>query len=142
MARPFEKLPIGSRDTLLSMARNGLKESTAATALGIPLHEFRRVITKNPEAKALWAEALSVERDVLINTLFNRAVEGDAKAAQYLLAARHGMSDKAPDNSSERVNITFQLPAALSPEQYTKLVQVTDKPEQLTNNEQKGTDHD
>ena len=133
MARPFEKLPIGSRDTLLSMARNGLKESTAATALGIPLHEFRRVITKNPEAKALWAEALSVERDVLINTLFNKAIEGDAKAAQYLLAARHGMSEKVTDNNNDRVNITFQLPAALSQDHYAKLMQISDKPSELIN---------
>lgn len=122
MARPYEKLPPGSRDALLSMARNGLRESTAATALGIPLHEFRRVIKKNPDAKALWEEALSVERDALLDSLFNRAVEGDTKAAQYLLAARHGMSEKAPEPAHERVNITFQLPAALTNEQYTQLM--------------------
>jgi len=108
------------------MAGNGLRESTAAQALGIPLHEFRKVIKKNPDAKALWDEALSVERDALLNALFNRAIEGDSKAAQYLLAARHGMSEKTADlNPADRVNITFQLPAALSPEQYTRLVQQT-----------------
>lgn len=122
MARPYEKLPPGSRDALLSMARDGLRESTAATALGIPLNEFRRVIKKNPDAKALWEEALSVERDALLNSLFNRAIEGDSKAAQYLLAARHGMSEKAPEPANERVHITFQLPAALSPDQYSRLV--------------------
>lgn len=135
MARPFEKLPPGSRDALLSMAGNGLKESTAATALGVPLHEFRRVIRKNPEAKALWEEALSVERDALISALFNRAIEGDTKAAQFLLSARHGMSDKQTDQPGERVNITFQLPAALNPDQYAKLVQVS-KPELLTENKE------
>lgn len=122
MARPFEKLPPGSRDALLAMAGNGLKESTAALALGVPLNEFRRVISKNPEAKALWQEALSVERDALINALFNRAIEGDTKAAQFLLSARHGMSEKQTESLGDRVNITFQLPAALSPDQYTKLV--------------------
>lgn len=135
MARPFERLPPGSRDALLSMAGNGLRESTAATALGVPLHEFRRVISKNPEAKALWQEALSVERDALINALFNRAIEGDTKAAQFLLSARHGMSEKQPESLSERVNITFQLPAALSPDQYTKLVQGTSAPQSLTEKE-------
>lgn len=125
MARPFEKLPPGSRDALLAMARQGLKESTAASALGVPLHEFRRVIAKNPEAKALWQEALSVERDALLNALFNKAMEGDSKSAQFLLAARHGMSEKQTETPGERVNITFQLPAALSPDQYSKLVQGT-----------------
>lgn len=128
MARPFERLPPGSRDALLSMAGNGLRESTAATALGVPLHEFRRVIAKNPEAKALWQEALSVERDALLNALFNRAIEGDTKAAQFLLAARHGMSEKQTEAIGERVNITFQLPAALSHEQYTKLLHPAEQP--------------
>lgn len=132
MARPFEKLPPGSRDALLAMAKNGLKESTAATALGVPLNEFRRVIAKNPEAKALWAEAMSVERDVLISALFNKAMEGDSKSAQFLLAARHGMSEKQTETPGERINITFQLPAALSPDQYTKLVQT--EPVKLTDN--------
>ena len=39
MARPFERLPLGSRDASLAMVGNGLKESTAAKALGVPLHE-------------------------------------------------------------------------------------------------------
>lgn len=139
MARPFEKLPPGSRDALLSMAGNGLKESTAATALGMPLHEFRRVIRKNPDAKALWQEALSIERDALIGALFNRAMEGDTKAAQFLLAARHGMTEKQVEQPGERVNITFQLPAALNPEQYAKLVQsTTSEPEQPINELLKG----
>ena len=130
MARPFEKLPPGSRDALLAMAGNGLKESTAATALGVPLGEFRRVISKNPEAKALWQEALSVERDALIHALFNRAIEGDTRAAQFLLSARHGMSEKQTESQGDRVNITFQLPAAMSPDQYTQLVNPT--PPQVT----------
>lgn len=134
MARPFEKLPPGSRDALLSMAGHGLKESTAAQALGMPLHEFRKVIKKNPDARALWQEALSVERDALIGALFNRAIEGDTKAAQFLLSARHGMSEKQPDQLGDRVNITFQLPAALNPEQYAKLISTTtSEPVRLTN---------
>jgi len=133
MARPFERLPPGSRDALLAMAGNGLRESTAAQALGVPLHEFRRVITKNPEAKALWQEALSVERDALIGALFNRAIEGDTKAAQFLLAARHGLSERT-EQASDRVNITFQLPAALNPEQYAKLIQsAAPEPAKITN---------
>ena len=92
------------------------------------------MITKNPEGKALWQEALSVERDALIGVLFNRAIEGDTKAAQFLLAARHGMTEKQVEQGGDRVNITFQLPAALNPEQYAKLIQsTTPEPAKLTN---------
>ena len=76
-------------------------------------------------ARALWQQALSVERDALIGALFNRAIEGDTKAAQFLLAARHGITEKQADQFGERVNITFQLPAALNQEQYSKLMQVS-----------------
>ena len=56
--------------------------------------------------------------------------EGDSKAAQFLLAARHGLSDKAPEQGGERVNITFQLPAAMDPSEYLRAVQVQpQKPE-------------
>jgi hypothetical protein len=123
MPRPMEKLPPGSRDALLSMAKHGLKASTAATALGIPLKDFRRIVETNQAAKELWKEALSVEHDALIEVMFSRAIEGDTKAAQYLLSARHGLSDK-PTETSDRVSITLNIPAALSPEQYAKLVEV------------------
>lgn len=128
MARPWNNLPPGARDALLSMAPMGLQESTAARALGMPVKDFRRVIKENEKARELWEEAMSVERDALLTALYNRAIEGDTKAAQHLLSARHGISEKTPEKASDRVQINLQLPPALDPAKYAKLVQGEELP--------------
>jgi len=125
MARPFEKLPAGAKNHLESMAATGLlSESAAATALGMPLSEFRRVIGEHKPSTAIWDNALAVERDQLLAALYNKAVEGDTKAAQTLLAVRHGMSEKQPQGNSERVSVVFNLPAAMDAAEYMKAVKV------------------
>ena len=125
MARPFEKLPAGAKNHLESMAATGLlSESAAATALGMPLSEFQRVIGEHQPSTAIWNNALSVERDKLLAALYNRALEGDTKAAQTLLAVRHGMSEKQPQSNSERVSVVFNLPAAMDAAEYMKAVKV------------------
>lgn len=127
MARPYAKLPPGAKAHLESMAANGLlSESAAATSLGMPLHEFRRVIKEHEASKEIWDNALSIERDELFKNLYAKSKDGDVKATNSLLAMRHGLTEKAAEqNPTDRVSITFQLPAALSPEQYTKLVTPT-----------------
>jgi hypothetical protein len=52
MARPFEKLPSGAKTHLEAMAATGLlSESAAATALGMPLDQFRKVISEHKPSK-------------------------------------------------------------------------------------------
>ena len=125
MARPFEKLPAGAKTHLEAMAATGLlSESAAATALGMPLNEFRRVIGEHKPSKEIWDVALAVERDQLLAAMYDRAIEGDTKAAQTLLAVRHGMSEKQPQGNSERVSVVFALPAAMDAAEYAKAVRV------------------
>lgn len=125
MARPYEKLPPGAKKHLESMASNGLlSESAAATALGIPLDQFRRVIKDDKRSREIWDNALAIERDALLTALYARAVDGDTNACRTLLATRHGMSERQPQGSGERVSVVFNLPAAMKPEDYAKLVQV------------------
>ena len=125
MARPFEKLPPGAKTHLESMAASGLlSESAAATALGMPLDQFRRVVVDHAPSKEIWENALAVERDQLLGALYSKAVDGDVKAAQTLLAVRHGLTEKQPKGASERVSVVFNLPAALDPAEYAKAVKV------------------
>ena len=125
MARPFEELPGGAKNHLESMAATGLlSESAAATALGMPLDQFRTVIAEHKPSTAIWDNALAVERDQLLAALYNKAVEGDTKAAQTLLAVRHGMSEKQPQGDSGRVSVVFNLPAAMDAAEYMKAVKV------------------
>ena len=122
--RPFEKLPPGARDHLERMAENGLlSESAAATALGMPLHQFQRVIANHPASKKIWEVAMSIERDKLLDALYDKARSGDVKASQTLLAVRHGLSEKAPTGSGDRVQVTFNLPPAMDPADYMKAIE-------------------
>ncbi|QIB66974.1 hypothetical protein [Kineobactrum salinum] len=130
--RPFEKLPAGARKHLESMAASGLlSESAAATALGMPLDQFRRVVQEHAPSKLIWETALSIERDQLLDALYCRAVDGDTRAAQTLLAVRHGLSEKAPQGSGGGVSVVFNLPSAMDPQAYLEAIQV--KQEALPN---------
>ena len=125
MARPFEKLPHGARAHLESMAGAGfLSEDKAATALGMPLDQFRRVIREHGPSREVWEHALSIERDALLDALYARAVEGDTKAAQTLLAVRHGVSEKGTGSGAERVHVTFNLPPAMNHKEYLEALKV------------------
>ena len=124
MARPYLKLPPGAKDHLTSMASHGLlSESAAATALGMPLDQFRAVIKEDDRSREIWELALSIERDALLTALYNRAKDGDTKAAQTLLAIRHGLNEKHPQGAQAGVQINFTLPAAMKPEEYQKQIQ-------------------
>ena len=95
MARPFEKLPPGAKTHLEAMAESGLlSESAAAQALGMPLNQFRTVIRTHEPSREIWDISLAVERDQLLKAMYGKAVDGDTRAAQTLLAVRHGLSEK------------------------------------------------
>jgi hypothetical protein len=126
MARPYTKLPPGAREHLERMAERGmLGESTAAQALGMPVAELRRVIVEDARSKAIWENCLAIERDRLLESLYDKAVGGDTRAAQTLLAVRHGLSEKAPQGATGGVSITFQLPQAMDATEYLKALRVT-----------------
>jgi hypothetical protein len=121
MARPFEKFPSGAKTHLEGMARTGLlSESAAAVSLGMPLSEFRRVIKEHGPSREIWETSLAIERDNLLGALYDKAMGGDTKAAGTLLAVRHGMSEKQPQGAGDRVCVVFNLPAAMTTEQYMK----------------------
>lgn len=127
MARPYEKLPPGAKQHLEAMAANGLlSECAAATALGMPLDQFRRVIAEHKPSKAIWDNALSIERDQLYQSLYQKARDGDTKAAQTLLALRHGLTEKQPQTATQGVSINFTLPAAMDADAYIKQIKAAE----------------
>lgn len=130
MARHFTKFPAGARAHLERMAEHGLlSELAAATALGMPLPEFKDVIANHQTSRKVWENALSIERDKLLEALYDRAVNGDTAAAKTLLAVRHGLSEKDPGGHGGGVVLNFNLPAAMSAKDYLEAITV--EPEAL-----------
>jgi hypothetical protein len=124
MARPYEKLPPGAKSHLQATAAAGLlSESAAATALGMPLDQFRKVIQEHAPSREIWENCLAIERDNILAALYDKAVSGDAGAARTLLAIRHNLSEKQPQGAQQGVQVVFNLPAAMSMEDYKKAVQ-------------------
>jgi len=123
MARPFEKLPPGAKTHMEGMAAHGLlSESAAANALGMPLDQFRKVIKEHAPSREIWENALAIERDNLLGALYDKAMGGDTKAAGTLLAVRHGMSEKTPIQTGDRVAVNIVLPSAMAPDQFAAMV--------------------
>ena len=52
----------------------------------------------------------------------SKAVGGDVKACQTLLAVRHGLTEKTADRGPG-VNINFTLPSAMTAADYAKVIE-------------------
>lgn len=131
MPRPRKHLPPGAREFILTAAEDGaLSETKICRALGIRFRTWRRILRQDEDAKALWQEAMAVERDAVVQKLFERAMEGETAAARFLLGARHGLREQGDTGGdSGRSAVTINLPGSMSRAQYAKLIQV--EPEAL-----------
>ncbi len=63
------------------------------------------------------------ERQSLHNALYSKAMNGDGPSAMFLLKARHGYREGDQREEGNRVAITFNLPGAMTAEQYKALEQ-------------------
>ncbi len=146
MARPRKTLPEGALTIIRELASNGVKETLLAKALGMSFETWKRIRTDDPEAKAAWQEAKAIEHDRLASELLRQAygspaeydeggnvirdeVKPDKTCLLFALKSRHGYRDFGPDeagaaDAGSRVNIVLNLPAALSREDYGKLIEL------------------
>ena len=126
MPRPRKWLPAGARDYILTCAQDAaLAETKICKALGMSYQTWKRILKHDPDAKALWTEALAIERDAVVGKLYDRAMEGDTNAARFLLGARHNMRESGDTAGAEgRSSVTINLPGSMSAKQYEKLIQV------------------
>jgi hypothetical protein len=88
----------------------------------MPLREFRRVIRDHPDSREVWENALIIERDALLGHLYERSAGGDPKAAQTLLAIRHGLTEKQPA-ATAAPSVVINLPGAMDAAQYLQALQ-------------------
>ena len=59
------------------------------------------------------------ERLALHNVLFRAAKRGNIVAAMFLLKARHGYREGDQSDTANKVSITFSLPGAMKPEDFS-----------------------
>ena len=99
--------------------------STGFTKVGIARHfrvnvqTLNRWMEEDETLQEAFVQGREEERQSLHNVLYKLAVEDkDKVSAMFLLKARHGYREGDQAEQSNKVSITFNLPGAMSSEQY------------------------
>lgn len=113
-------------ETVLDACRRGVPETQIARALGINYRTWMRVREEDERVASALAEARKVEEEELVALLLDKARKGDTTSIIFALKGRHGYRDQgAPPAAGHRTNIVINLPDALTPEAYLRMVDVT-----------------
>jgi hypothetical protein len=123
MSRTKKLLPKGGLEKIRDLASRGHSERDIARALGMAPNTWTRLKDENPEAQDALDAGRSVEHLALYGKLYSKAVDdGDIVALLFLLKCRHGYRETLDITQTNAVQVIFQIPAALAPEEYAKLI--------------------
>ncbi len=111
-----------------ALAATGHNVRGIAAYFGVSSETFNRWMDEDGEIAEAFSNGRESERMVLHNSLFVAATQkGNAVAAMFLLKARHGYREGDQSEQSNRVQVVFNLPGAMTAEQY-KTIEATAKP--------------
>ncbi len=125
-----KRKPLASRDyaKLSAWAAQGWRLEDAARELGYSRRTLSRLLEEDERARESWEEGRGIEHQALVGALFQAATKGNGQssvvAAIFLLKARHGYRENAPLEVEHNVRVTVELPAALSADQYRRVIEV------------------
>lgn len=123
--RPRKQPPGDAAVRIAELAADGWSIVGIAEKLGVAKHTLANWLREHEGLQEALDRGREKERRTLHNVLYRRAVEGDGResslAAMYLLNTRHGYRVEQPEGGN-RVSITFNLPGAMSREDYMRSV--------------------
>lgn len=122
MGRPRKFLSREHYPLISELAGRGVSEGLIAKALGMSQDTFSRIKRDDNNAVEALTEGRAIEHDALFGTLYEAAKAGNIVAAIFLLKCRHGYREQVDLTPQNTVQITFQIPGALAPDQYTRLI--------------------
>jgi hypothetical protein len=126
VAPPFPNYVM--RDQISALASTGFSKQGVARHFGVTLPTFNRWLEEDDVLAEAFAVGREQERQSLHNVLYRLAVdEKDKVSAMFLLKARHGYKEGDQQESANRVSITFNLPGAMTAEQYKTIEAVASK---------------
>lgn len=120
------KLGRGDYSLVVDLAKKGCSEATIAKSLFVSPATFRALKARDEDL----ADALAIGRahlhDELVSMLVTKARNGDTTALIFACKSLLGFRDHGPDTNTAPVNVVnINLPAARSPEDYARVVDVT-----------------
>jgi hypothetical protein len=125
--------PANAAAVIRKMASGGAAQTSIANALGTSEKTLRAWLKEHEALQAAYDEGREKERLVLHTSLLRRAKDLKSStgmaAAAFLLKARHGYRENAPEETGNRLNIiTFNLPSAMPVEQYVDAIRKISEP--------------
>ena len=111
--------PTGAAETIYELASTGFSVRGIAAHYKIAFETLQAWFERHPTLKQAFDNGRESERQSLHNALYRKAMNGDGPAAMFLLKARHGYREGDQRDESNKVAITFNLPGALKPEEYS-----------------------
>jgi len=104
---------------ITTLASTGFTKVGIARHFNVDVRTLDRWMEEHPELAEAFKAGRDQERQSLHNVLYRLAVEQQDKiAAMFLLKSRHGYREGDQSEQSNRVAITFNLPGAMTPDQY------------------------
>ena len=122
------KRTIGARGLQIveRMAADGHADASIAKSLRMHRETLRLCRRRQPEVQEALDRGRAALEDELTHILLGQAREGNTVAAIFLAKARCGWREgEVPGGMGERVNVTINLPAAMSQEAYHHMIDVT-----------------
>lgn len=119
IGRPRKAPSADAEKRVEEAASKGASIIGIASYVGVSKTVLNRWLDEQPALKEAIDRGRERERNVLHSKLTEAAENGNIVAAIFLLKARHGYVEGAQGESANRVSITFNLPGALKPEQFT-----------------------
>ena len=125
MSRTKKLIPRDGLAKIRDMASRGHTEKDIARALGMSATTWTRIKGDEPAAQDALDEGRSIEHSALYGKLYEKAMAGDIVALLFLLKCRHNYRETVDVTQTNAVQITFQIPGALDPADYAKLINPT-----------------
>jgi hypothetical protein len=117
--RKLKVPPQDCAEAIEALAADGWSQLGIAKRLGTSADTLRRWLDENPALQEAFNTGRENERHALHNMLYRQAMEaGNATAAMFLLKSRHGYREGDQSETANKVTINFQLPGAMSMEQF------------------------
>jgi hypothetical protein len=119
MGRPRLEPPADAMQRVEELASEGKSLIGISKAFGISPDTLRRWFDDNEMLRVAVDWGRDAERYALHEMLRDQALnKGNAVASMFLLKSRHGYREGDQSQENGRVNITFNMPAAMTPEQF------------------------
>lgn len=113
IGQPDHKSPESTPDLLdrgqcvefLKLVHDGLGRTMACAQIGVGIKNLKHTLAKRPSFRGALEQVEQVRADNLFSVLYEAALRGDTRAAQFLLARHDRMAGQKPaaSNRSDKV---------------------------------------